>query len=128
MFRSVIKRRPALQKYPCLPWVSLSFTLQFEISIKVSENVTVKVYDRILMFQRIELFAFSNDQNTQVIYSYHSTFYYLLYFFMKNYLAKKYFSKNQFKDATKMSDDKSYVLEILNESTLPHYSFHKLQM
>lgn len=25
-----------------------------------------------------------------------------------------------------MSDDKSYVLEILNESTLPHYTFHKL--
>ena len=45
---------------------------------------------------------------------------------MKNNVAKKYFSKNQFKDATKMSDDKSYVLEILNESTLPHYSFHKL--
>ena len=113
MFRSVIKRRPALQKYPCLPWVSLSFTLQFEISIKVSENVTVKVYDMILMFQRI----------TPIIQ--HSI---TCSFFMKNIVAKKYFSKNQFKDATKMSDDKSYVLEILNESTLPHYSFHKLQM
>ena len=70
------------------------------------------------MFQRIDLSALLLLFNILL----------LALLFMKNNVEKKYFSKNQFKDATKMSDDKSYVLDILNESTLPHYSFHKLHM